>query len=148
MDSVNFQIAFGAVKHFGRNLYTSNPPAIAELVANAWDAYATECQINFKNGALLIFDNGIGMNNNEFEKRYAISGSEKNLQIRKPNGMSTRPYMGRKGIGKFSAFSLGEKYILYTKSKKKIRKNRKKQEKRNHGTKQYILFRKRRGEDI
>ena len=75
MDSVNFQIAFGAVKHFGRNLYTSNPPAIAELVANAWDAYATECQINFKNGALLIFDNGIGMNNNEFEKRYAISGS-------------------------------------------------------------------------
>ena len=116
MDSVNFQIAFGAVKHFGRNLYTSNPPAIAELVANAWDAYATECQINFKNGALLIFDNGIGMNNNEFEKRYAISGSEKNLEIRRPDGMDARPYMGRKGIGKFSAFSLGEKYILYTKS--------------------------------
>lgn len=38
---IDLQIAYGAVKHFGRNLYTSNPPAIAELVANSWDAYAT-----------------------------------------------------------------------------------------------------------
>lgn len=30
IDKIDLQIAYGAVKHFGRNLYTSNPPAIAE----------------------------------------------------------------------------------------------------------------------
>ena len=59
---MDFQILFGAIKHFGKNLYTTNPPAIAELVANAWDAYATECRIMFLNDGLLILDNGIGMN--------------------------------------------------------------------------------------
>ena len=117
MTLINFQVAFGAVKHFGRNLYTTNPPAIAELIANSWDAYATECHILHNNKSLLIWDNGIGMNQNELDTRYAISGFEKETNnIRKPEKLPTRPYMGKKGIGKFSAFSLGDEYSIYTKS--------------------------------
>lgn len=118
MTTVDFQVAFGAVKHFGRNLYTTNPPAIAELVANGWDAYATECKIytGTNNKALLITDNGIGMTDQEFNERYAVSGNEKNNDVRKPDNLGERPYMGRKGIGKFSVFSLGDKFIIYTKS--------------------------------
>lgn len=118
IEKIDLQIAYGAVKHFGRNLYTSNPPAIAELVANSWDAYATKCDIIYtEDNSLFIIDNGIGMTDEEFQGRYAISGTEKPIdQIRIPNGMDKRPYMGKKGIGKFSAFSLGEEYILYTKS--------------------------------
>ena len=117
MISINFQVAFGAVKHFGRNLYTTNPPAIAELIANSWDAYATECHILHNDKSLLIWDNGIGMNQNELDTRYAISGFEKETNnIRKPEKLTTRPYMGKKGIGKFSAFSLGDEYSIYTKS--------------------------------
>lgn len=116
--TVNFQVAFGAVKHFGRNLYTSNPPAIGELVANAWDAYATVCEVyyNSTENSMIICDNGIGMTDEEFEKRYAVSGMDKNCNIRIPEKMPERPYMGRKGIGKFSVFSLGESYYIYTKS--------------------------------
>lgn len=118
IDKLPFQIAFGAIKHFGRNLYTSNPPAIAELVANAWDAYAKSCKIFYsvdkKN--LLIMDNGIGMTDDEFIGRYAVSGYTKNTDIRKPDGLQPRPYMGKKGIGKFSAFSLTDVFHLYTKS--------------------------------
>lgn len=117
MTLINFQVAFGAVKHFGRNLYTTNPPAIAELIANSWDAYATECHILHNDKSLLIWDNGIGMNQNELDTRYAISGFEKETNnIRKPEKLPTRPYMGKKGIGKFSAFSLGDEYSIYTKS--------------------------------
>lgn len=119
LEKIGLQVAYGAVKHFGRNLYTSNPPAIAELVANAWDAYATNCTISVDNTntSLLITDNGIGMTDREFETRYAVSGTEKPTdEIRKPDEFELRPYMGRKGIGKFSAFSLGDEYILYTKS--------------------------------
>lgn len=113
---LQFQIAFGAVKHFGRNLYTTNPPAIAELIANAWDAYATECKLQFKEKELLIIDNGIGMTDDEFQFRYATSGYEKDKEIRIPEGFNLRPYMGRKGIGKFSAFSLTDIFYLFTKS--------------------------------
>lgn len=116
--TVPFQVAFGAVKHFGRNLYTSNPPAIAELIANSWDAYATKCQVSYDSEAhsMILCDDGIGMTDAEFENRYAISGMAKNTDIRVPENMVSRPYMGRKGIGKFSVFSLGEKYQIYTKS--------------------------------
>lgn len=125
IEKIDLQIAYGAVKHFGRNLYTSNPPAIAELIANSWDAYCTECSIFYndiendgdKTTSLLIVDNGIGMTDEELSGRYAISGTEKNTDsVRRPDGIALRPYMGRKGIGKFSAFSLGDSYELYTKS--------------------------------
>lgn len=116
LTNLEFQIAFGAVRHFGRNLYTTNPPAIAELVANSWDAYAKKCDLCYTDKSLIIVDNGIGMNDEEFQNRYATSGKTKDTNIRKPNDMQTRPYMGKKGIGKFSAFSLADEYILYTKS--------------------------------
>lgn len=116
LSCLKFQVAFGAVRHFGRNLYSTNPPAIAELVANAWDAYAKSCRIYIKNNAMLIVDNGIGMTDEEFQNRYATSGNEKDTDIRKPTAMPERPYMGKKGIGKFSAFSLADEYELYTKS--------------------------------
>ncbi len=116
LDVLKFQVAFGAVRHFGRNLYSTNPPAIAELVANAWDAYAKECRIYIKNNAMLLVDTGIGMTDDEFQNRYATSGNEKNTNIRRPDDMKERPYMGKKGIGKFSAFSLADQYELFTKS--------------------------------
>ena len=125
IEQIDLQVAYGAVKHFGRNLYTSNPPAIAEIIANSWDAYSTKCDIFYretdtdtsKKTSLLILDNGIGMTDDELVKRYAVSGTEKDVSlVRKPEDMTLRPYMGRKGIGKFSAFSLGNSYILYTKS--------------------------------
>ena len=125
IEKIDLQIAYGAVKHFGRNLYTSNPPAITELIANSWDAYCTECNIYYndtendgdKKTSLLIVDDGIGMTDEELSGRYAISGTEKNTDsVRRPDGITLRPYMGRKGIGKFSAFSLGDSYVLYTKS--------------------------------
>ena len=125
IEKIDLQIAYGAVKHFGRNLYTSNPPAITELIANSWDAYCTECNILYidiekdldKKTSFLIVDDGIGMTDEELSGRYAISGTEKNTDsVRRPDGITLRPYMGRKGIGKFSAFSLGDSYVLYTKS--------------------------------
>jgi HSP90 family molecular chaperone len=85
--TLQFRVAFGAVRHFGRNLYSTNPPAIAELVANAWDAYAKECRVYIKNDSMLIIDNGIGMTDWEFQNRYATSGNEKDTNIRKPEEM-------------------------------------------------------------
>ena len=51
MTSLKFSIANNAVTHLGRNLYSTTPPALAELVANSYDAYATAVNINLSNAS-------------------------------------------------------------------------------------------------
>ena len=53
VETIQLQIAYGAVKHFGRNLYTSNPPAIAELIASSWDAYSSRCDVYYSESSAL-----------------------------------------------------------------------------------------------
>lgn len=58
MTSLKFSIANNAVTHLGRNLYSTTPPALANLVANSYDAYATAVNINLSNESISIIDNG------------------------------------------------------------------------------------------
>lgn len=114
---LKFSIANNAVTHLGRNLYSTTPPALAELVANSYDAYATEVNINLSNESIAIIDNGKGLNLQEFEDKYAIIGSAKKRE--EPfNNIPGRKPMGKKGIGKLAAFSLGNTYTVYSKTLK------------------------------
>ena len=116
MNSIKFSIANNAVTHLGRNLYSTTPPALAELVANSYDAYATKVDIKLSSNSISIIDNGKGLNLSELKGKYAIIGSEK--QEEEPiNGLSIRKPMGKKGIGKLAAFSLGDTYTVYSKAK-------------------------------
>lgn len=115
MTSLKFSIANNAVTHLGRNLYSTTPPALAELVANSYDAYATAVNINLSNESISIIDNGKGLSIKELETKYAIIGSEKQKEV--PfNNLTERKPMGKKGIGKLAAFSLGDVYTVYSKS--------------------------------
>ncbi|WP_303765300.1 ATP-binding protein [Abiotrophia defectiva] len=117
MMELKFSIANNAVTHLGRNLYSTTPPALAELVANSYDAYATEVNINLSNESIAIIDNGKGLNLQEFEDKYAIIGSAKKRE--EPfNNIPGRKPMGKKGIGKLAAFSLGNTYTVYSKTLK------------------------------
>ena len=49
MEQISFSTANHAVTHLGRNLYSTTPPALAELVANSYDAYATKVDIKIEN---------------------------------------------------------------------------------------------------
>lgn len=42
---INFHVANRAATHLGRKLYSTTPPALAELIANSYDAYATEVRV-------------------------------------------------------------------------------------------------------
>ena len=115
MSSLKFSIANNAVTHLGRNLYSTTPPALAELVANSYDAYATRVDIHLSDDSISIVDNGKGLSFEELENKYAIIGSEKQMET--PfNGLSERKPMGKKGIGKLAAFSLGDEYTVYSKN--------------------------------
>ncbi|OCR03845.1 ATP-binding protein [Helicobacter pullorum] len=114
-NTIEFSIANKAVNHLGRKLYNSNPPAIAELIANSYDAYATQVDILLDATFLAVADNGKGLNIDELQKKYAKIGRNKDKE-NPINNLEERLPMGQKGIGKLAAFSLGDMYTVYTKS--------------------------------
>ena len=116
---IEFSVSNNSVTHLGRNLYSTTPPALAELVANSYDAYATQVDITIHNGkdggCVIIADNGKGMAINDIKSRYALIGKKKVVEDPIDDIPERKP-MGKKGIGKLAAFSIGENYTVYTKT--------------------------------
>src|SRR5947207_52665 len=110
----DFEIEFdpGTIKHLGIQMYSTLPPVIGELVSNAWDADAPKVEITIPSGPLtasseiIITDEGLGMTDEEIRKAYLIVGRDRRAATGKETTPSGRPLMGRKGIGKFSAFGI------------------------------------------
>ena len=120
----------GTIKHLGLQMYSTLPPVIGELVANAWDANATRVDITIPDGPIdqkrseiIIKDDGIGMSDKDVRERYLIIGRDRREKER--NGDRTpdpvnRKVMGRKGIGKFSAFGIAKEIDVESVQKGKI----------------------------
>ena len=108
--SINLQV----LNHLGLNLYSNTSAVISEVVANAWDADATEVKISIdKQGIITIVDNGIGMDLMDINSKYLTVGYQKRID----SGFSlkyNRPVMGRKGIGKLSLFSIAHVVKVYS----------------------------------
>lgn len=116
---IEFKTANTAATHLGRKLYTSSPSALAELVANSYDAYATRVSLEVeRNGTrIVVADNGVGMALEALQGEYAQVGKAKTA-VSAPHGMSERRAMGKKGIGKLASFSLGDEFTVYTRDSK------------------------------
>lgn len=112
-----FSVENKAVTHLGRNLYSTTPPALAELVANSYDAYATKVlvDVNDEGSQIIIADNGKGLSFQEFGMKYTKIGQTK-LEENPIKDLPKRKPMGKKGIGKLAAFSLGNIYSVYSKT--------------------------------
>lgn len=114
-EAYKMQFDIGTIKHLGLQMYSTLPPVIGELVSNAWDAEATKVEIEIPIGAvtdkseIVVKDNGLGMSDQEVRNAYLIVGRDR----RKEEGTDLTPspnfhrkVMGKKGIGKFSAFGI------------------------------------------
>src|SRR5688572_27776876 len=71
-----FHIHPRAFKSLGADLVTNDVVAIIELVKNAYDAYATEVEVRFREGdgaqILEVEDNGSGMDRDVIEEAWSI----------------------------------------------------------------------------
>lgn len=104
------------------SIITNPSTAIVELVANCWDAYATEVKITWPDPKLgkqfSISDNGKGMTKDEFDyiwramsyDRVAKTGSTTSP----PPGMEGLPrfVFGKNGKGRFASFCLSHHYLI------------------------------------
>lgn len=102
-----------ALRHLGIGLYSNTPAVMSEAVANAWDADASQVDIDVKEDSMTIQDNGCGMTVNDANEKYLRVGYER----RKKEGGSTRggrQAMGRKGIGKLSLFAIANTVTIHS----------------------------------
>ena len=102
-----------ALRHLGIGLYSNTPAAMSEAVANAWDADASQVDIDVTDDAITIQDNGHGMTVGDANEKYLRVGYER----RKREGGTTaggRQAMGRKGIGKLSLFAIASTVTIHS----------------------------------
>jgi uncharacterized protein YicC (UPF0701 family) len=108
------------LEHLGVQMYKQRGPAIAELVANCWDAGATEVSITLPassaydntDSEIKIYDNGNGMEPNHVQDKYMIIG--RNRRRSGENISNNRRVMGRKGIGKLAGFGIASEMSVFT----------------------------------
>ena len=108
-------IGLNVLQHLGLSLYSNTPSVLSEVIANAWDADATEVRVKFSfdDQTITVTDNGIGMDITDINEKYLYVGYQKRThrKFRTPAG---RKPMGRKGIGKLSLFSIASKFVVYS----------------------------------
>ncbi len=115
----SFNISLSVLNHLGRNLYRNFITVLGEAISNSWDADANNVwiYIDRDNNSLIIKDDGIGMNSQDFQTKFLKIGYSK----RKKGILETdggRPFIGRKGIGKLALLSCAERIHIITKTKK------------------------------
>jgi hypothetical protein len=130
------------VDKLGVKLYDRVSAVIAEIVANSYDADATEVVISAPMGELLaekhagklmdkgymieVRDNGIGMTPDEVNKHYLVVGAERrNDPLRGDTSRRLgRKVMGRKGVGKLAPLGICEKIELITSGGDEVKEGR------------------------
>lgn len=122
---LTMSFAGGLIKHLGLQMYSGPVAAIAELIANTWDAMAVNVWItlpvnrSFKpSDEIIVNDDGHGMTYEECNDKYLVIGRDR----RREEGDLSQPYkniprrrlMSRKGIGKLAGFGIANKVEVRT----------------------------------
>ncbi len=113
---LEMKISLNVLEHLGMNLYSTTPAVLSEIVANSWDADATEVSVclDQKNNTISIQDNGIGMTRDEVVNQFLEIGYRRRIKLGARTPLRKRDPMGRKGIGKLSSFSIARVVSVYT----------------------------------
>jgi len=120
MDTISrqykFEISLSVLNHLGRKLYRNFITILSEAISNSWDADAENVwiYIDREKNNLVIKDDGIGMDGDDFQEKFLRVGysKRKNGQTISKKG---RPFIGAKGIGKLALLSCAEKIHVVSK---------------------------------
>lgn len=108
------------IEHLGVKMYSTLPPALAELISNSYDADAGEVSIEFleQNGspiAITIQDNGTGMSQTDIQEKFLVIGRDRRAADGdKPSLQYARLPTGKKGLGKLALFGLAKEVTVDT----------------------------------
>ena len=101
----------------GPSLYTNIYYVLAELIANAYDANASNVYIIEKEGCIIVEDDGVGMSyeKGDIKKYLNVAVETRTTKEDVYVEGTSRKRIGRKGIGKLAALSVSERVLVSTK---------------------------------
>ena len=110
------------IEHLGIKMYSRLPNALAELIANSYDASAENVKICFNENAntreIIIEDDGDGMNFDEINDDFLVIGRKRREFDRKRVNEKGRMITGKKGLGKLALFGIGKRIEITTSTDK------------------------------
>lgn len=115
-ETYTMKVDLAVLDSLGINLYSNAAAVLSEIVANAYDADSTLVEISWNDGGtqVVVADDGTGMSVDELNKRFLTVGYKKRSKEGSKSKKWDRPFMGRKGIGKLSVFSIAETVSVYS----------------------------------
>lgn len=115
------------IEHLGIKMYSRLPQALAELVANGYDAGASQVEIKLydndpNNKRIVVADNGFGMSFDDVRDKFLVIGRKRRdsdksrkIKIKKSDGrVIERIITGSKGLGKLALFGIGNNIKIET----------------------------------
>ena len=106
------------IQHLGIKMYSNLPAALAELIANAYDADSTEVHVKLYDNdgekKIVVSDNGVGMSFSEINDYFLKIGRNRRSENLKQT-IRGRVASGKKGLGKLALFGIGEQIDVSTK---------------------------------
>jgi hypothetical protein len=114
------RISYRIIELFSDGLYASPHKAVEELVANAFDAGATDVHVvlspdrSADDATIIVVDNGQSMDEAGLRLHWRIGFSNKRVLKQPPRG---RRQIGKFGIGKLATFALANELTHICKSK-------------------------------
>ncbi len=120
---IDVKISYKIIDLFSQGLYRSPNKAIEELVANSFDAGASQVHVisspdlTFPDSSIVVIDNGAGMDEKGLRQHWLIGVSNKRQKgFTAPKG---RKQIGKFGIGKLATYVLANKLTHISKVKGK-----------------------------
>lgn len=100
----------------GPNLYTNIYYVLAELIANAYDADASNVYITANKDDIRVEDDGHGMSyeSGDIGRYLNVAGVSRTTENESRTKSGKRHKMGRKGVGKLAALSVSENVDILT----------------------------------
>lgn len=108
------------IEHLGVRMYSTLPPALAELISNAYDADAEHVKVNLAESfsgpiSITVTDDGHGMDESDIQSKFLVIGRNRRKQEGdKPTTRFKRLATGKKGLGKLALFGLSKHITIDT----------------------------------
>lgn len=122
MSDSPFELRFDpqTIKHLGVRMYSTLPPALAEIISNSYDADANKVVVTLtedkgKPKQIRVEDDGKGLSLDEVNNKFLVIGrnrrnDEGDVLSKKYNRLPT----GKKGLGKLALFGLAKTITILT----------------------------------
>ena len=121
---VSFKARARTLDMLGRQQIAGIPTAISELFKNAHDADADRVEVDYyrRDGLLVLRDDGIGMESQEFIDRWLTIATETSVERKRADRRlptskkRARPVLGEKGIGRLAIATIAPQVLVLTRA--------------------------------